>query len=992
MYIRSMRIKKIVFLFIGFSIAIPIYNQSLAPGFILEKVAEGLNPTTFTFGPQERIYIADKSGKVWIIDEQDRMLSNPMISIPVDDFDERGLGGIAFHPRFEDFPYLYLYYTVKGANHNRLSRFIVNGDQAVPNSEEILIDFDLVNGFIHNAGRLKFDQNEYLFVTTGDGAEQWNAQSLDNLLGKVLRFYPDGSIPEENPFFNSLTGNNRSIYAYGFRNPFSMDIHRITGEIYVGEVGLGTWEEVNRILPGMNYGWPWIEGFRAGQQIPENYIEPQFVYHHDVGCAVLGVSVLDEPKTNYPATYLNGVFYTDYCKGFIHYLDQHADHNHEFASGFELPVDLQFGPDGNLYVLTRKGKGLDATQDNTRVEDGVLWRIIYQGEGPPKIAQQPLSPRIPEGEPFLLDVNALGTPPLRFDWYQNGSLLISQTDSELQIDQNLPAGAEDSFYCIVSNRFGADTSDVVIPQVIGGHAPQAIILNPINQKYTAGKTIAFSGMGIDQEDDTLSPQQLTWTINFHHNEHYHPSIGPVNGIFGSSFVPPVTAETDTQVWYRINLTATDSDGLSNTVFQDVLPQKQKVALLGPEGIPVNMDGLIIPLPASVATVNGILRTIQAPVSHVIRDTFFLFDHWKGKSNSNIIVKSFRSDESLEVVYHSIPLGTGSGLLGSYYGSISNVPSEPLQQRVDSVIDFVWEDNPNVKGIPKDRFMVVWTGYIEPILSGSYTIKTFTDDGLRLWIKDSLIIDAWKSRRSTQDRAQVALQRGNRYPIILQYFEDLSQAVVQLHWSHQHIPSQIIPTHQLYPVEWQLPGKLIVFPFHDLNADQTYDSNEPILDQGEITVKTDFQETRVFSMNGKEATSWVQPGVYRIQAKASNYFLEAGHPKPGDPFSVQISSMDSTILWIPFQEKPKQATLQGVDLSITPNPVAQSFYIHYQTLLGASSTLRMYNNNGQMIRRKQFYLEPGFGSLREETSNLSSGVYVVEIEVLGQSQVFKITKR
>ncbi len=967
-------------------------SQELPPGFILEKVADGLNPTTFTHGPQERIYIADKSGKVWIIDEQDQLLTTPLIGIEVDDFDERGLGGISFHPRYEDFPYLYLYYTVKGANHNRLSRFLVNGDRAIPGSEEVLIDFDLVNGFIHNAGRLKFNQDEYLFITTGDGAEQWNAQDLSNLLGKILRIHPDGSIPTDNPFYQSTIGQNRAIWAYGFRNPFSMDIHQSTGEIYVGEVGLGTWEEVNEIYPGMNYGWPWIEGYQADQTAPDNYIEPRFAYHHDEGCAILGVSIFDEDITNYPEPFNQGIFYTDYCKGSIHYLDEHDDHSHLFATGFELPVDLQFGPDGNLYVLTRKGNGIDATQDNTRVEDGALWRISFQGDGPPRIAVQPTIPKIPVGQPFSLSVTAFGTLPLQYQWYQNKVLIAAMDSSKIVITQKLSIIQQDSFYCVVTNKFGTDTSVTIIPQVIAGSSPQPIILNPIDQFYAALDTIYFNGLAIDADEDTLSLDQLSWTINFHHDAHFHPSIGPIDGISGAHFIPPSTAETDTQVWYRINLTATDSDGLTNTIFKDVLPLKHYLEFLGPAGIPINLDGLVLPMPNRIATVSGVIRTVQAPGSYLINDTFFVFDHWQKYGTSNLVIQPYHHDETLRPLFSPYSIGKGQGLHGKYYPGIQNIPEGVYIERIDPVIDFVWQNSPPGIDIPKDRFTVVWTGKIEPLVDGVYTINTFTDDGVRLWIKDSLIIDSWHSRRSTQDKASIFMQRDSQYPIIMQYFEDLSQAVAQLHWSHELISSQIIPQNQLYPNDLFVPGKLIAVPFMDDNKNGTREPEESLIDIGYIKLIASNGLEKLIKSSGQQIETWIQPDDYNLSAATENYFLQPNYLDPGLSTNFSITSLDSTVIFIPFIEKDKLVTFQGVEWAITPNPVANILYFYFQSATPFSAELSLYNLQGQLVLKENHYREHSFGSILQDVSGLSPGAYLVNIHIEGEVFTTKIIKK
>ena len=99
-----------------------------------------------------------------------------------------------------------------------------------------------------------------LYISVGDGSNAPKVQLMTSVLGKILRINDDGSIPEDNPFYDQTSGIYRAIYALGFRNSFSMAIQPGTGRIMATEVGSASWEEVNDILPGMNYGWPIIEG------------------------------------------------------------------------------------------------------------------------------------------------------------------------------------------------------------------------------------------------------------------------------------------------------------------------------------------------------------------------------------------------------------------------------------------------------------------------------------------------------------------------------------------------------------------------------------------------------------------------------------------------------------------------------------------------------------------------------------------------------------
>ncbi|HQW27138.1 MAG TPA: PQQ-dependent sugar dehydrogenase, partial [Saprospiraceae bacterium] len=169
----------------------------LPPGFAAVLVAQDLDPTAMAITPDGRIFITEKSGRVRIVDNG-QLLDDPFLVLEVDNYNERGLSGIAFDPAFEQNGYLYLYYTVKGANHNRVSRFTADGNYAMPGSETILLDIDPLASTVHNAGSMSFGPDGKLYVSIGDGANGNTSQDMNSLLGKVIRINADGSIPEDN--------------------------------------------------------------------------------------------------------------------------------------------------------------------------------------------------------------------------------------------------------------------------------------------------------------------------------------------------------------------------------------------------------------------------------------------------------------------------------------------------------------------------------------------------------------------------------------------------------------------------------------------------------------------------------------------------------------------------------------------------------------------------------------------------------------------------
>ena len=185
---------------------------------------------------------------------------------------------MAFDPAFATNHFVYVYYTATTPTvHNRISRFTANGDVAVAGSEVVILELDnLSSATNHNGGALAFGPDGKLYAAVGENANGANAQSLSNLLGKMLRLNTDGTIPTDNPFFASTTGKNRAIWALGLRNPFTFAFNPDGTEMFINDVGQNTWEEINDGVAGANYGWPTTEGATTDPRVrqPEIRLQP----------------------------------------------------------------------------------------------------------------------------------------------------------------------------------------------------------------------------------------------------------------------------------------------------------------------------------------------------------------------------------------------------------------------------------------------------------------------------------------------------------------------------------------------------------------------------------------------------------------------------------------------------------------------------------------------------------------------------------------------
>jgi glucose/arabinose dehydrogenase len=350
----------------------PARAAGLPRGFSASVLVSGLiNPTALAVAPDGRVFICTQVGAVRVV-KQGKLLSTAFLKLTVDANGERGLLGIAFDPNFASNHYIYLYYTSKTpVTHNRVSRFTANGDVVAPGSETVIFDLDpLSSSTHHNGGAIHFGADGKLYIAVGENENGANAQSFANRLGKLLRISKNGTIPSDNPFYASASGKNRAIWALGLRNPFSFDVQRGTGRIFINDAGENSWEEINDGLAGANYGWPIHEGSDGGDPA---FHDPFFTYGHGTtsatGCVITAGVFYNPPTAQFPRAYVGDYLYADLCGGWIRRLDPATRQTVAFATGIAKPVALAVGNDGALYYLSR----------GTGTTTGRLQRITYSG-------------------------------------------------------------------------------------------------------------------------------------------------------------------------------------------------------------------------------------------------------------------------------------------------------------------------------------------------------------------------------------------------------------------------------------------------------------------------------------------------------------------------------------------------------------------------------------------------------------------------------------
>jgi glucose/arabinose dehydrogenase len=220
-------------------------------------VAAGLEaPWDLVFTPDGEALVSERdSSRLVSIDSSGNV--EELQRLPENGTGEGGLLGIALSPNYESDGYIYAYYTTD--TDNRVTRFRLGEDP-----EPILTGIPVLT--YHNGGRIAFGPDGNLYVGTGDAGDTSNSQDLNSLGGKILRVTPDGDVPADNPFSNS------PIYSYGHRNVQGLAWDE-GGQLYATEFGQNRYDEVNRIQPGGNYGWPAVEG-EGGFFASGEYIDP----------------------------------------------------------------------------------------------------------------------------------------------------------------------------------------------------------------------------------------------------------------------------------------------------------------------------------------------------------------------------------------------------------------------------------------------------------------------------------------------------------------------------------------------------------------------------------------------------------------------------------------------------------------------------------------------------------------------------------------------
>ncbi len=668
-------------------------------------------PTTMAWAPDGRLFIGLKSGRIRVW-QNGAFLANDFINLSdvVADNIDRGLEGLAVHPNFPTQPYIYVYYVhdpvglpvgqrdSDGARVSRMVRITADAakgyNEAVAGSEVVLLGKNSVlsaigdptsfidgetcfnktvngtayPGYVpdclpqdsstHAGGALTFGTDGSLFVSVGDGAgygtvdpRGLRAIRLESISGKVLRIDPiTGNGVPSNP--NYSAGNPGSdlskIYSRGMRNPFRIAVNPVNGLPYVGDIGDGSWEEINSGTG--NYGWPCYEGGNGVSLAQPGYandartaatcstfntasVQPSvYAYAHYLtgfgndyaeGSVIAGTFF---SGTNYPAEYQNALFFTDYVHDWVRYLkfdnSWHVTGVYTFANEVQPqpnrgPVQLNVGPDNNLYLLV-----FDWTGNSS------LTRIRYIGgtnnQPIANASATPLSGLIPLRVEFKGDQSSdPDAQPLTYGWdFGDGTY----TTTTKPVYTYTVAGNYTATLTVTDTGGLSDSTRLYL--TAGNSAPVVTITAPSAlNTWKVGDTIAYSGTASDPEDGPLSGNSLNWEVGIVHGSHNHPAIYTSTGNSGSFGAP----DHGNNLYFEVCLTATDSQGLKTRKCVDVQPQLTTFKFdCVPAGQQIAFAGVYYNAPFTLTSIVGSLQAIAAPTEQ----NGLIFQNWSnGKPNS-----------------------------------------------------------------------------------------------------------------------------------------------------------------------------------------------------------------------------------------------------------------------------------------------------------------------------------------------------------------------
>ena len=241
----------------------------------------------------------------------------------------------------------------------------------------------------------------------------------------------------------------------------------------------------------------------------------------------------------------------------------------------------------------------------------------------------------------------------------------------------------------------------------------------------------------------------------------------------------------------------DPQGLTSSTFVDLVPRKVNLTLgANPSGLQVTLDGQPVTTPLTFEAVVGIRRTIGAVSPQTSGGSTYVFQSWSdgGASTHEIVTPSTNTTYTATYAVSTVPVGIG--LAGYYYDNIDFTGATVT--RLDPTVNFNWGTGAPVPGIGADTFSVRWNGQVRAKVCGTTTFYTTSDDGVRLYVNNVLVVDNWTDHAPTENSGTIALTAGQKYDVRMETYENGGLAVAKLAWSGPGLAKEFIPQTHLYP--------------------------------------------------------------------------------------------------------------------------------------------------------------------------------------------------
>lgn len=632
----------------------------LPPGFFVQTVVSDLRmPTDLVILPAGDMLITEKgsgldaagTAQVRLV-RQGVLQTTPVLELSTSVQVDSGLASIVLDPEFAQNGAFYLWYATgqdslrwSGQAVNRLSRFVFDAatGTADPTSETIILD-NVPWSTIHNGGGLRFDRNGNLVISTGDIASPLDpalnvAQNYRSLGGKVLRIRPLAqggyTIPGDNPYADGQRQVNGvtplpEIYAAGLRNPFRMFERQADRQLFVVDVGQTTWEEINRVRHGVNYGWPVREGpcplgKRYGPECtpaPAQYTDPVLAYPLPAnGGSIVGVTFYEGDA--FPEAYRNRLFFADFNnhKLFTADLSREPATFTQFAENSGFIVDMEATQSGLYWV---------------DIVAGHIQYLYYDGAAnQPPVPSLSVAPTL-GAAPLTVNFSAEGTydpDDLSFSYrwtFGDGSEAVTSTIPRVTHTYTTQGNFRATLQA-VDVRGGE--SEILTREitVYNGAMPtivQETLAEPGRMHYQGGDSIQFKAAregGLSGLDATTP---YRWDIDLHHNEHTHPVVSDYAAPTVTLAIPVPSHDLASSLWYRVHLTMLTDQGIRVRVSHDVMPHLVDIQLASwPAAARVTLNRMTLPAFTPTPVIVGQSYELYAPARVLVDRRLGAFSTW-----------------------------------------------------------------------------------------------------------------------------------------------------------------------------------------------------------------------------------------------------------------------------------------------------------------------------------------------------------------------------